>query len=216
MPKSWQDRGDEFHAMIGNCITEWSHVEEALFNICWRCLECSKARAAIVYYRTPTIDSRMSLADELVKSVLPKRQRKSGGHDDPDVQQWKAIEKDFRDQQFVRSRIAHQPVAWQRRAFRAGDTVGMPLIESWFEIYVSENESLRGRSEDWKPLRIDDLRQHLMNLNRVTGRLRQFLDRVLPKHFAASSPPVPPPIPSPNPKPDTPPKRRRRPRSSRA
>jgi hypothetical protein len=154
----WQRLGDEFFLMVGNCITEWARVEDALFNICWRCLGGSKETAAIVYYRTPSIDVRMSLTDELVKSVLPKRARKSGGHDHSDVKLWNDIETDFRDLQQPRNQIAHHPVTVQQRRFSANDAVGTPIFESWFEIYVSQAEQLRERSTRFKPMRVDDLR----------------------------------------------------------
>lgn len=64
---------EEFLMWIGTCITAWAKVEEQLFGICEHCLGARTDRAAIVYYRTPTIDSRVLLVDELVRTVLPKR-----------------------------------------------------------------------------------------------------------------------------------------------
>src|SRR5437016_10623279 len=110
-------------AMVGNCITEWANVEAALFAICWRCLGCTNVKAAIVYYRTPTIEARMTLVDELVKSILPKKGRRSGGHDHPDVSRWNNIEKEFRDLQTIRRRIAHHPVQMVRDIVRQDENV---------------------------------------------------------------------------------------------
>jgi hypothetical protein len=139
----WQKLGDEFFEMIGNCIAEWANVEDVLFNICWQCLGSSKEVAAVVYYRTSTIDGRMTLIDELVKLTLPKRERRSGGKDHADVRLWNKIEADFGKLKEQRNQIAHHPVTVQQRHFAAGDPVGKPLVESWFELYVSEVERLR-------------------------------------------------------------------------
>src|SRR5215469_12623611 len=92
----WQKTGDEFMLMLGNCVTEWSNVEHWLFNICLRCLGCHPVKAAIVYYRTPNIEARLSLTDELVQATLPRPERKSGGHPHADLKLWREIEAEFR------------------------------------------------------------------------------------------------------------------------
>jgi hypothetical protein len=86
--KLGQTPGDEFLLMVGSCITEWANVENVLFNICWRSIGCAVERAAIIYYRSPSIDTRLNLTDELVRSVLPKPQRRSGGHPHADAKLW--------------------------------------------------------------------------------------------------------------------------------
>ena len=65
------------HKWVGYCITPWADVEEHLFEICGKALACAKERAAIIYYKTPTVDARLSLTDELARSVLPKPKRKA-------------------------------------------------------------------------------------------------------------------------------------------
>jgi hypothetical protein len=79
MPKTDPER-DEFYMWIGHCISAWAKVEERLFKICWHSLRAPKTQAAIVYFRTPSLDARLSLVDELVKSALPKPERRDGGH----------------------------------------------------------------------------------------------------------------------------------------
>jgi hypothetical protein len=75
-----------FLMYVGYCITTWADVEEKLFKIFWRATNCPKKQAAIIYYRTPTLDARLSLTDELVKHALPKPEKKSGGHPHRDVE----------------------------------------------------------------------------------------------------------------------------------
>jgi hypothetical protein len=87
----------EFHMYVGLCITAWAKVEEQLFRMCARCLGTSDELAAIVYYRTPNMDTRLKLVDELLRAVLPKRKRKSGGHDHPDVKKWNTLRSNLED-----------------------------------------------------------------------------------------------------------------------
>jgi hypothetical protein len=184
--KIWQDLGDQFTLMVGNCITQWALVEDALFEICWRALQSPRERAAIVYYRSPTIDTRMNLTDELVRSALPKRERQSGGHDHPDIKLWDKLVSDFKKLLRIRSQIAHQPLMWRLGQTGAADPAGRPIVESWFEIYVSRTEALRAGASKYKPLRIEDLQKHLVNVSQIAGRLYDFARLTLPRHAATS------------------------------
>src|SRR5271168_4030122 len=119
--RSLQELGDEFMLMVGNCITEWANVQEALFRICWRCLRSPQQQAAIVFYQTPSLEGRMRLVNELVLSLLPLKDPASGGHHDhADAKWWDQIEKDFRNLQPVRNRMAHHPVAVRFGTKRVG------------------------------------------------------------------------------------------------
>jgi hypothetical protein len=159
----------EFHMYVGFCITAWANVEEHLFRICARVLNTAEERAAIVYYRTPTLDTRLQLTDELVRTVLPKRTRKSGGHDHPDVIAWNDLKNDIKNELSTRSRIAHNPVS-DRRFLpppKEGELRGLLHLYSWLEIYVSDAEKLRGRHDDIQPLRVDDLSSHCTTVQRL-------------------------------------------------
>ena len=85
---SWQELGEEFHLMIGECVAGWAHVDDELFRIFHHCVG-PLVQCSIIYYRTPGLDVRFALVDEIVGSVLPKRERRSGGHDHPSVKAWK-------------------------------------------------------------------------------------------------------------------------------
>jgi hypothetical protein len=183
-----QEFGDEFSLMVGNCISQWAHVQDELFDICWRCLGCPKEKASIVYFRTPTIEARMTLVDDLVHSVLPKRVKKSGGHDHDDLKLWKDIVTDFKDLLQPRNQIAHHPVFFRSPLF-PGPNAGSPPkdeTESWFEIYVSQNERLRKRSKAYKPMLVSDLRDHLIAVNLIIDRLSRFLYQILRQYVPAS------------------------------
>jgi len=93
-------RSDEFYKWVGHSITAWADVETWLFQLCWRSIgssEGSKKRAAIVYFRTPSLDARIKLVDELVNTVLPKPAPESGTHTNADVRKWNELKKSLKD-----------------------------------------------------------------------------------------------------------------------
>ena len=57
-------------------------VEEKLFELFAFALKAPRKQAAIVYYRCSTIDARLNLADELIRSILPRREKNDGGQAD--------------------------------------------------------------------------------------------------------------------------------------
>ena len=100
----------QFHMMVGFCIAEWARIDDHLFNIFHQCVGAPLKQCAIIYYRTPGLDLRLGLTDEIVKSVLPVPARKSGGQSHPLVKEWASLQKDIRELLTTRRRIAHHPV----------------------------------------------------------------------------------------------------------
>jgi hypothetical protein len=175
-----QKAADDFHMMIGYCIAEWAKVEDELFRIFHAALQCPKEQAAIVYYRTPQLEARITLTNEIVHTILPKHI--SGAHPHDDLKFWDDIvKKKIHDLLSTRRRIAHHPVEIQRVAIPDMDE----SPESWFEIYESQNEQLRGRSADKSPLLIDDLRAHLILTRGASAVLYRFYYERLIHHVAA-------------------------------
>jgi len=174
---------EEFSLQVGACITRWADIEEELFEICVACLGCGPERAAIVYYRTPTIDARLKLVDELVEVVLPKRQRPSGSHDHPHLKRWRGVQGDFVDALRVRNRIAHQPMGRRRQVSTLGVVTSIPYHETWFEISSAANEQYRKRSaKSLPPLRLMDLQAHHREVMSLRQALHSFRTEVLPSH----------------------------------
>jgi hypothetical protein len=169
------DAFDDFFKWVGVCITEWARVEDQLYMICRKCLRTSPDLASIVYYRTPQLDPRVGLIDELIHATLPKRKRKNGGHDHPDLKQWLSIRKEIEALLHTRRRIAHHPM----RADIDLETSKGTLIH----IEPSFAETLRGRNDDHlNPLTQDDLEQHVIRLQNVVNQLALFYQHTLPKH----------------------------------
>ena len=179
---------DEFFTWLGKCITAWAQVEEHLFEICVHSLRATKHRVAIVYYRTPTLDSRLQLTNELVRTVLPARDPPSGGHDHPDTKKWDDLRGQIIGLLPVRNRMAHHPVTYKDLGLPVlglstpGPGFALPVIGSWYESYVSEAEKLRGKHEDIKPLTAPDLSQHRVSVEIVIKQLDLFRARVLSKY----------------------------------
>ena len=152
-----------------------------LFEICKLCLGARNDRAAIVYYRTPTIGSRLELIDELVRTVLPKREQKSGSHDHPDLKEWDDLRKDVGKLLHTRNRIAHQRVKI-RDAFGVPGGIGLLQAGRQFELHISDGERLRSRSAEVEPLMQDDLAKHCQAVVAIVTRIVQFLRTTLRKH----------------------------------
>jgi hypothetical protein len=171
MPKTY----DNFFQWVGIAITQWAHIEDQLFMICHKCLRTRLDLASIVYYRTPTLDARLKLADELLGANLPERQPKNGGHDHPDLIQWIAIRKNLEGLLTTRRRIAHHPM----RAELDYETTDGYLVH----IETSFAEELRGKGAKLSPLKQEDLVEHVMKLQDALGALARFHDATLPKHI---------------------------------
>jgi hypothetical protein len=58
--------------MVGYCIAAWADVDEQLFRIFQDCVGPLE-QSAIIYYKTPGLDARFTLTNEIVRSILPKR-----------------------------------------------------------------------------------------------------------------------------------------------
>ena len=136
---------------------------------------------------------RLELVDELVLSVLPKRDKKDGGHDHPEVTLWKELKKETEGLFKIRSRIAHHRVDVRTDARFRESGEPMPLNQpvpieqlaftSSFELYVSEAERLRGRHEKATPLKVDDLSIHCVQVQRAAQRLHHFRAAKLQAHL---------------------------------
>lgn len=175
------DPGGDFYSWIGKCITAWAQVEKRLFTICHRSLNTTKQRAAIIYYRTPTIDSRLKLVDELVRTALPIKQRKNGGHDHKDVIYWDKLRKDITAHFPLRNRIAHQPVT--RREYPEISAVADIFGQNTFYYSdASEEEKARGQHDETKPLDGPALSMHRVEVESLITRLDIFVHDVLSKH----------------------------------
>lgn len=100
-----------FYAAIGICITEWSSIEHVLLQLCNLALKTTDKITSIVYFRTPSLEGRTNLTDELLLAILPAREKKDGGHDHRLVKEWIGIRNDIKSELAVRNKLAHWSLA---------------------------------------------------------------------------------------------------------
>lgn len=174
-----KERQDEFYLLIGYCIAGWAHVDEALFQVFAQCVSPYE-QAAIIYYRTPGLDVRLKLTDELVRSLLPKRERKSGGHDHEYVKSWKEIFDTIDKLLGTRRLIAHQRVEMKQienmlLLFVRPDLFGDDL----YRIYANPHERIRAKESDATPLMLSDLKNHIRDINDAGEVLKIFREKLI-------------------------------------
>jgi hypothetical protein len=189
----------EFYQWVGRYIKEWARAEETLFTICHRILGCELKRAAIVYFRTPTIDARLSLADELVLAVLPQRKKKDGGHDHRDVERWKEVVKGIRNLLPIRNILAHARVGrpHSSASFARDDDQPGDVETTWFEVATNWQEQLRGRPGIFVidrdlPGHLDDIKSALSELDAFSAFLKKrYVKKKPPGESGAYTLPLP-------------------------
>lgn len=186
-----QKESDKFHEMMGYCIAVWADVDDTLFRIFQHCVG-APLQCAIIYYKTPGLEARFSLTDEIVRSVLPRK--KPGEHDHAYVKRWDKAIKKRGDLLAMRRRIAHHPVAVRMNVRIAGMFGTMPYNRmpiggavdqfSWLELYMSESEKVRGRDAHLPALLLKDLEDHFDAVATLANDLLGFLIEVLSKPSA--------------------------------
>src|SRR5580692_7435435 len=89
----------EFYQLVGQNIKAWATTEGLLFDICEKLLKTDRTLVSVVFFRSPTISSRLDLTNELLTVRFPK--------DHPVIVQWKPIKKAMSDLLPVRNSLAH-------------------------------------------------------------------------------------------------------------
>jgi hypothetical protein len=177
----------EFHLEMGYCVSAWALVDEVLFSIFQRCVG-PWHQCAIIYYRTPGLDIRRGLVDEIVRFILPKPEKNEHPHED--VKAWAAATRGLNDLLATRRRIAHQQVGV---TLYADERPQSPNYNPVMEVFASHYERLRGKDEGGRGIDIERLAQHQADVQLLADRLAAFRDNVLEKYAAKLPPLVPPP-----------------------
>ena len=150
---------------VGICITKWSDVDRDLLRITCDALGTGSQRAAIVYLKTPTIDSRLTLLDELINCILdplPKAKTKPTL-----LKQWSKVLESIRDLLPTRNKLAHCPVG---TVFEDGSAHERPaILSSIGEVYRGKLASLAA-----PPILPDDMESHYSELESALKELMEF------------------------------------------
>jgi hypothetical protein len=160
----------EFYEAVGRAITGWAELEDVLFQMTMVILGCSKERAAIVFYRTPTIDSRLTLTSDLINSFFPRH--KAGEPLDPRIGSWRELQADIKEHLHTRNRLAHHQVGTIVQVYE--DRSGGALFDLVHASYASPSELLRKPGQSLDPLTITDVQRHIEIISKLANRLRNF------------------------------------------
>jgi len=187
--KDWfKALSDDFHCLIGYSIAEWAEVERQLFAICWTALRCPLEQAAVVYARTPTIDSRLRVITDLLNIIFPKPG--SGGHRHKAFKRWEIVTKNITTLLPVRNRIAHHPtgnkVIMKPGPEDAGGFSEIYLFEV-FGLHLSDFDAVRGKHKEKPELYEADLAEHLAAVTKLREELLSFR-RALVEHVGEPLP----------------------------
>lgn len=171
---------NEFMLHLGKCVSYWSKIEQELYTIC-RWLLCSDTRAAIIYYRTPTVSARIELTTKLVGTIF---QAEGDQHVSPEMKQWGKIEKELKSDLKVRNQLAHAPVSAVLE--RSGDKPNEWILRyqnsiSWME---EKHKKSGGRA-----IVLEDLHDHLGRLSQHQYALKEFRTNVLGPKLDSLPPP---------------------------
>lgn len=217
----WQAQERMFLYHLGRAVTQWALVEDCLFEICGAILGASPRHVAILYHRTPTLDARLTLVHELMRTVLPQPLRKNGGHPEPVEKAWNALVNDVKDALPTRNHLVHSTSAFSLDSdldleahinlMVRDPTYRLPVT---YASYSSRPELLRGRSSP-KFLVLKDVKDHTASVRALAERLYNFHRDELPVLLGSLARKGSRPK-GPHPETRPPTKRGTRPRSSRA
>jgi hypothetical protein len=157
----------DFYQLIGQCIKAWATVEGKLFDICEILLQTRPHFVSVIFYRTPTISARVDLTHELLAVRFPKARQGNQEVDQPVMLEWKDIKTEITRLLPQRNSLAHDPVIMN---------INVRTPNS-FETATSPKERLRGKEA--KRVEHTGLRPHLSDVNGISLRLENFINRTL-------------------------------------
>jgi hypothetical protein len=157
---------------IGRAITEWAAIQDQLYSIVLTVLRCAPRHAAIVFFRTPSIESRITLTDDLLKTVFPQTSEKPGSKPHPGYVVWMNIQADLRDETPIRNSLAHHPVDLVIDVWEHKTTGELSFSGTRPATMMSLSETLRKGSR--QPLTIEDIEAHIARVSAFAPRLLEF------------------------------------------
>jgi hypothetical protein len=170
---------------VGLCLTRWGFVHEALYEICFSALNTTARNTAILFYKTPNFETRLSLTNELVEACFPSL--KSGEHKCDALKEWDEITKGLLDLSPIRNALAHQNpsvTAAPETIILCADANGRPqgpapfvdlsAGDGWMEVRLSRSEEIRGRKVKVSSVRDTELPRHYLALEGTLERLWAF------------------------------------------
>ena len=162
---------EEFFFLVGSAVTQWASIERALLDFCKFALATTYRKAAIVFYRSPSISEHLNLTDELMcASELDHQQ----------MAHWEAIARVTRRLLPFRNDIAHNPAssfAFEEMGPDPKDPAKSYVHrENWFAITAEPSKLLtkRGKAREVNATaeRLKEHVEHLKKLEEAMGALK--------------------------------------------
>jgi hypothetical protein len=181
--KDLEKQGRQFFYWVGLAVTQWARIDEELFSICAAVLKADQRHVAIIYYRTPSLEARISLTNDLAKTVMPQRKRKNGGHASPFERKWDKLIQDIKDALRIRNQLAHSPVGGVLKFVGSdnSDPYNTVLIaEPHYASFMSEAEKLRGKDTK-DDITIGGIIKHVRLIGEFIDQLKSFRHNDLSK-----------------------------------
>ena len=163
---------NEFFMLVGRAVTEWAEVEDHLFHITHSILHTSRELAAIVFYRTPNIDARLTLTNDLMTTLCPPIE--SGDHKPQWLITWEKLQRDIKGELPTRNQLAHHPYSPFVDVLQSEDGEDYEIATIRPGIVMSPAEMLRKHRASLPLLDKKDVQTHLATVKKFVNRLQMF------------------------------------------
>ncbi len=163
-----------FYEWVGRCVKQWALVERELFDLCFLTMHPKHEAAAVVFWRQPNIEVRLSLVTDLLKMRVQPRKKKPGEHDAIELKEWTRLVRDLGELKEVRNFIVHNPT-WWRVAVASDPKSGTPRRGETIFYTVQHRTDKERKPSALEEVHIDDMKAHHKAVVELTTRLRRFV-----------------------------------------
>lgn len=164
-----------FYLWIGKCIKRWASVEHVLFKMCDTCLDSRRRVVAVVFFRTPTLESKITLVSDLLDARFFPHGKRSGQHDPDEMKRWNKLEARLRKHLPLRNFIAHNPMSSRGEKTLPGEK---PTFRNPQPAVVQHPADAERKAASIKDVRVDDLDKHYKEVTLLMNDLGKFADEL--------------------------------------
>lgn len=163
---------ESFYFWVGKCIKRWASIEQTLFEICHLTLDARRRLSAVVFFRTPNIEAKISLVSDLLEARLFPQGKKSGEHDPQELKDWNALERRLRALLPLRNFVAHNPAKIRSKKSVAGQK---PVYDPE-QVIVQHGDDEDRRPSSIKRVTTDDMEKHFALVTSLVNDLGKLKD----------------------------------------
>lgn len=159
-----------FYEWVGRCIKRWADLEGYVYELADWAINGERSISAIVFFRTPSFEARLTLTSDLLKRSL--RDEKRDREKEPtNLERWTKLEKDIRALMDFRNALAHQPAT---KSY--GRLLGTKRPEEvsgtdWHDqamVTTQHHADRQRRPSRFKEISIDDMKAHHAAITKLT------------------------------------------------